>query len=50
MYVLFALITVIRISVLDPHKKNADPNPDPGLKKNADLDPYPGIAKFDQIL
>ena len=38
------------ISVSDPHKKNADPDPDPGLQKNADPDPDPGKAKFDQNL
>ena len=37
----------LRSSVSDPHKKNADPDPDTGLQKNAD--PDPGIAKFDKI-
>ena len=39
---------LVKASVSDPHKKNADP--DPGLHKNADPDPDPGIAKFDQNL
>ena len=29
-------------SVSDPHKKNADSNPDPGLQKNENPDPDPG--------
>ena len=41
---------LVKASVSDPHKKNADPDPDPVLHKNADPNPDPGIAKFHKNL